>query len=45
MQPDQAMFMISRIISQANAALSLSLSKRILEDDMNESLVEKLENE
>lgn len=38
-------FMISRILSQANAALSLAYSKLILSGDLNENLAQKLEEE
>lgn len=38
-------FMISRIIGQANAALSLAYSKLILAGDLTEGLAQKLEEE
>ena len=45
MQVDQILFMLDRVITQANAALSLAFSKRLLAGEISEGLVEKLENE
>jgi hypothetical protein len=45
MDNDQCYFMISRIVSQANAALSLAYSKLLLSGDLSEGLAKKLEEE
>lgn len=42
---DNTYFMISRILSQANAALSLAFSKLIFSGDLSEGQAEKLEKE
>ena len=45
MLPEQALFMVEKIITGANAALSLSFSKRLQEEDITEAQAVKLEED
>jgi ribosome assembly protein 1 len=45
MLPDQALSLINRAIEGSNAALSLSFSKKLLEEGLHESVIQRMEDE